>query len=104
MESNNMAVKPMYKCGICGKEHESIKSRAKCELDCLQKKEQEERLAEEKRKKEEKENRKKEVDLALEKFLALKNDYCKDYGTYAYGERTPLEFEFDLRDLFRMLP
>lgn len=102
---NKWCARLAYKCGVCGKEHESIKDRAECELKCLQRKEQEERLAAEKKKKEEKESRKKEVDLAFEKFLSLKGDYCKDYGVYAYGENIkPLEFEINFRDLFNMLP
>ena len=34
-----------YKCGICGKEYDSIKARTECELACLKKQEEEKRLA-----------------------------------------------------------
>ena len=36
-----------FRCGICGKEYDTIKERAKCEVACAEK---EEKLAEEKRK------------------------------------------------------
>ena len=31
MEDNKMYCKPVYKCGICGKEYSSIAERAACE-------------------------------------------------------------------------
>ena len=50
---NNMFIKPIYKCGVCGKEHENIVARATCELECTKRIEEETKKAAEAKKKEE---------------------------------------------------
>lgn len=73
-----------YKCGICGKEHASVKDRAECELKCLKKQEKEKKLAAEKKKKEEQAVRKAEVDKAVARAQELIDQYAADYGNYTY--------------------
>ena len=94
-----------YKCGICGKEHDSIKDRAECELKCHKQKLEAEKLAAAKKKQEEQAARKKEVDEAVARAEELKSKYIKDYGAYV---RTchidDIEDVWSFADLLRMLP
>ena len=76
--------KHIYKCGICGSEHELPIERAKCELACAEKKAEEERKAAERKKVAEYAARKAEVDNAFHTANELKNKFVKDYGTYTY--------------------
>ena len=69
-----------FRCGICGKEYDTIKERAKCEVACA---EREEKLEEEKRKREldlKKQARSKEINIKFNELIALVTDYAKDYG------------------------
>ena len=84
MEDNKMYYKPVYKCGICGKEYSSIAERMKCEATCLKQQEEEAKKAAEAKKKAEKDTRKKEVTMAIEHASELLNEYIKDYGSYSY--------------------
>lgn len=94
-----------YKCGVCGKEYESIKDRAECEIRCSKKKEEEERLAAAKKKAEEKAARKKAVDEAFDKAYKLKDEYVKDYGSYVYIYTDKNEDDtWNFADFLRMLP
>ena len=81
---NKTYCKPTYKCGICGKEYDKPVDRAKCEIACTEKKEEEERKAAETKKEIEYAARKAEVDMAYEKFLDLRRKMVKDYGSYEY--------------------
>lgn len=96
-----------YKCGFCGKEYNSIKDRAECEIKCFKKKEEEERLAAEKKKMEEQAIRKAEVDEAIARAEELKNKYVEDYGTYVRVRTCHVDEIDDLFsyiDLFNRLP
>ena len=73
-----------YKCAVCGKIHEDVISRAKCEISCTEKKEEEERKAAELKKEIEYADRKAEVDIAYEKYIELRNKFVKDYDSYEY--------------------
>lgn len=75
--------KHIYKCGFCGSEHELPIDRAKCELACAEKKEEEKRKAAELKKKEEYAERKAEVDAAFDTAYELKKQFIKDYGSYS---------------------
>lgn len=75
-----------YKCGICGKEFNNVLDRAKCEINCSQKAEEEARKAEEAKKREEQNARKTEVDAAFEHLHKLVTEYVKDYGNYEYND------------------
>lgn len=81
---NKMYCKPIYKCGICGKEHDDILDRAKCEMQCVKKQEEEAKKAAEAKKKEEYEARQKEVTEAIDHTVELFNEFIKDYRTYHY--------------------
>ena len=83
---NNIYCKFRYKCGICGTEYASIPERAKCEIACTEKAEEEARKVEEAKKKEEQNVRKVEVDAAFEHLHKLITAYVKDYGHYEYSD------------------
>lgn len=86
MEENNVYCKFTYKCGICGKEYSSVLDRAKCEIACAEKAEEEAKKVAEEKKREEQKTRKAEVDAALEHLHKLVGAYVEDYGYYHYGE------------------
>lgn len=93
MKDNKTCNKPSYTCAICGTEHISIQDRANCEMACLKKLREEEKMAAEAKKKAEKAARKAEVDEALKKFAKLAEAYTKDYGSYECdGEIIPNMF------------
>ena len=52
MEKKNINCKFTYKCGICGKEYNNVLDRAKCEIACAEKAEEEAKKAAEAKKKE----------------------------------------------------
>lgn len=85
-DNNNIYCKFRYKCGICGTEHSSVLDRAKCEIACSEKAEEEARLAAEAKKKEEQKLRKEAVDKAFEHLHELITEYVKDYGHYEYSD------------------
>ena len=55
-EENKFCARLAYKCGICGTEFESVLDRAKCEIECSKRVEEEARIAAEAKKAAEKEN------------------------------------------------
>jgi hypothetical protein len=71
-------------CAICGKEHESVLERAKCEIECAKKKEESEKRAAAEKKVAEKKLRKEAVDEAVANAFRLINAYTDDYGSYEY--------------------
>ena len=85
---NKIYANPKYKCAICGSIFDEISERVKCESACLKKQAEEaKKVAEEKNRIEQK-ARKAELDLAIEKAIALKDAYIKDYGSYRYVSKT----------------
>lgn len=86
MEEKNVYCKFTYKCGICGKEFGNVLDRAKCEIACSERAEEEARKAAEAKKKEEQQLRKAAVDEALEHLHKLVTAYVKDYGHYEYSD------------------
>lgn len=76
--------KKVFKCSICGKEYENTIDRARCELNCYAKQQEEAKKTAEAEKKAEQAARKKAVDDAINKATQLKNAYLKDYGCYSY--------------------
>lgn len=81
---NKMYARQAFKCSICGKEYECAIDRARCELNCYAKQQEEAKKAAEAEKKAEQAARKKAVDDAINKAVQLKNAYMKDYGRYSY--------------------
>ena len=102
------AARLAYKCGVCGKEYESIKDRAECEIKCSKKKEEAERLAAAKKEAEERAARKKAVDEAFDKAYKLKDEYVKDYGSYLYTytdkDEADAWMSSSFAEFLRMLP
>ena len=86
-ENNAMYYKPIYKCGICGKEYSTIAERSNCEQICLKKQEEEERKAAEAKKAAEYEARVKEVNMAFERAYELRDKLVEDYGEYKYQRK-----------------
>lgn len=80
--------KHVYKCGICGSEHELPVERAKCELACAEKQEEEARKAAELKKEAEYADRKAEVDNAFIAAHELRDKFVQDYGSYTYSWRS----------------
>ena len=74
----------MYKCEVCGKEHSNITDRAKCELNCAKRIEEEARKVAEAKKKAEKDVRRAEVECAINNARKLLTAYIKDYNTYEF--------------------
>ena len=85
-EKNTMYYKPIYKCGICDKEHSTIAERSQCEQACLKKQEEEAKKAAERKKAAEYEVRKKEVDMAFDHAYELKAKFLNDYDSYTYSK------------------
>lgn len=83
METKDIAMESQYyKCGICGKNHNDILSRAKCEIACTERLEEEAKKAAEAKKKEEYNARIDEVNMAFEKAYELRDKFIADYGEY----------------------
>jgi hypothetical protein len=76
----------IYQCSICGTFHHCAIDRAKCEIACTERAEQEAKAAAEAQKKAEQQVRKAEVDLAFEHLHTLMTAYVKDYGHYEYSD------------------
>ena len=76
----------MYKCAICEKEHSNITDRAKCELNCAKRIEDEAKKAAEAKKLAEKNNRQAEVDAAFDYAYRLRDEFLKDYDSYTYSK------------------
>jgi hypothetical protein len=85
-DKKNIRCKFTYQCGICGKEYNNVLDRAKCEIACTEKAEEEARKIAEAKKKEEQKVRKAEVDEAFEHLHKLVTAYVKDYDHYEYGD------------------
>lgn len=81
----NIKCKFTYKCGICGKDHNSVIDRANCEIACAKKQEAEAKKAAEEKERTEQKLRKDAVDEAFERLHRLVTEYVKDYGHYEYG-------------------
>lgn len=85
---NNIYCKRAYKCAICESEYDNVTDRAKCEMACIEKAEQEARRIAEEKKKEDRAMRKAEIDEVFDKLMKLIDEYTKDYGRYEYNKTT----------------
>ena len=102
MSENKMAVKPMYKCGICDEVHESIEQRMLCEQKCLAKQKEEAKKALEKKRKNEEIARHKEVCEAIDKTEELIESFIEDYGYFKYSApQDKLETKDEVIDLLK---
>lgn len=84
MEDNKMYCKPIYRCGICGKDYPSIAERMKCEQACLKKQQEEEKAAAEAKRKAEKDACFMEASNALDNAFAIVNKCIEKYGKFEY--------------------
>lgn len=82
----------MFKCGICGKEWNTVEERSKCEVDCLRT----QILKQEEEKKRKAEEERKEAEKLLSKQY---DEYVKSYKTFianldAYQSKYNKPFNF----------
>ena len=75
----------MYKCEICEKEYSNIADRAKCELNCAKRIEEEAKKAAEAKKNEEKNADFAKASAALDNALTLVNKCVEKYGSFKYS-------------------
>lgn len=101
---NEIKCKFTYKCGICGKEYDSVTARANCELACAAKQEAEERRAAEAKKKAAQTEAAAEVTKAIDAAYDLLVKYTEEYGTYTYNGKinslNNIVNRVDISDLF----
>lgn len=88
-----MEKKTTYKCGICGKEYETIAERAKCEMACVDKQLAIEEKAKKEKKKQEQEVRRQEVAAAINHASEILDAYLNDYGSFSYSPVEGIEPE-----------
>ena len=77
--------KVQYACGVCGAKYDTIQDRAKCEMACVKKIEEEAKKAAEAKKKAEKATRFSEASAAIDNAFALVNKCVEDYGEFVYN-------------------
>ena len=92
---NKMYAKKAFKCSICDKEYEDAMDRARCELACGKKQQEEAKKAAEAKKQAEQLARKTKVDEAYDRAdelydeaHKLRDEYVKDYGVYTRIDKT----------------
>ena len=98
---NKMYAHRAFKCSICDKEYGNAMDRARCELACGKKLEEEAKKAAEAKKKEEQMARKTKVNEAYELADKLRDEYIKDYGVYARHSKE-LTYIPSLEDIFNL--
>ena len=88
-----MEKKKSYKCGLCGKEYETIAERAKCESACIDNQLAIEENAKKEKAKQEQEARRQELVAAIKHAGALLDAYTNDYGTFSYDSTEEVKEE-----------
>lgn len=83
-----MYARKAFKCSICDKEYENAMDRARCELACGQRREEEAKKIAEAKKKEEQEARWAEVEMAHKHYVELYDAYLNDYEFDNYESAT----------------
>jgi hypothetical protein len=76
----------VFKCAICGTLYANVLDRAKCEIACAEKQEEEAKKAAEAKKHAEYNDRKAAVDAAFDLAYDLKAKFLMDYGSYIYSK------------------
>lgn len=79
---DKMYARKAFKCSICNKEYENAMDRARCELACCKKLEEEAKKAAEAKKQAEQMADKAKVDEAYDLADKLRDEYVKKYGAY----------------------
>lgn len=80
-----MEKKTTYKCGICGKEHESIAERAKCEMACVEELDKQVAKAKKEKQKQEQETERQAIIAALHHVSEMVDAYTDKYGSFTYS-------------------
>lgn len=77
-----------FECAICGKLHNTINDRIKCETSCLKEQEKLEKASKELEKKKDEERINKAIDKLIEDYKQVNKDIEKFFEKY--GEATPV--------------
>lgn len=96
-----MEKKLIFTCSICDKEYDNPMDRAKCELACCKKQEEEVKKMAEIKKKEEQMARLNEVHRAYDIADGLRDKYVEDYGVYARANTRDLS-NATVGDIFKL--
>lgn len=95
---DKMYARKAFKCSICDKEYENAMDRARCELACGKKQEEEAKKAAEAKKKEMKLTDEAKVDEAFATAYKLRDEFVKKYGAYAYVNKDRVTNTFEDND------
>ena len=87
----------MYKCMICGKEHDSIEGYAACVASCNRKAQEEQKKLREEKLMREKSERFKSISTKYNDLQKELREFARDYGY------TPITFSGSIVDLFNSL-
>lgn len=93
-----MYARKAFKCSICDKEYENAMDRARCELACGKKQEEEAQKAAEAKKKEMKIADEAQVDEAFAAAYKLRDEFVKKYGAYSYVYKNRVTNTFEDND------
>lgn len=77
-----MGEKQKFVCSFCGAEYDTARARARCELECDEKRRQEKTRVERKRLMVEKQSRLAEVNKAFDNYVAVVKQFNKDYHEF----------------------
>lgn len=92
---DKMYTKKAFKCSICNKEYEDAMDRARCELACGKKQQEEAKKAAEAKKKEMKIADESQVDEAFAAAYKLRDEFVKKYGAYSYVHKNRVTNTFE---------
>ena len=79
-----------FSCGVCGKEHDSIAARARCEMKCVAAEEKAAAEAKRQELEQEKAARYAEVLTTWNTYVTTRNAYIKDYGVLFINDGFPV--------------
>ena len=80
-----MEKKTTYKCGLCGKEYETIAERARCEVACVDKQLAIEEKAKKEKKKQEQETERQAIIAEIVRVGEMVDAYTDKYGSFTYS-------------------
>lgn len=103
MEKKEIHCKFTYKCGICGKEHQNVLDRAKCEIACTERAEAEAKKKAEEKMADDKKMRKAAIDESIKRTAEMIDSFVSDYGHYEYNDVEPIPNLFWLEKIWNIL-
>ena len=80
-----MEKKTTYKCGLCGKEYETIPERARCEAACVDKQLAMEEKAKKEKQKQAQEAERKAIVAEIMRVGEMVDAYTDKYGSFTYS-------------------